>query len=62
MSRNLCLLNREFLKAEYLLKQRKISEASQLLNHTINKNSALKIVPLISLRRVILLLKMKKLR
>ena len=51
---------KQFLKAEYLLKQRKISEASQLLNHTINKNVALKIVPLISLRRAILLLKMKK--
>ena len=51
---------KEFLKAEYLLKQRKISESSQLLHHTINKNSGLKIIPLISLRRVILLLKMKK--
>ena len=51
---------KQFLKAEYLLKQRKISEASQLLNHTIDKNSAIKIIPLISLRRAILLLKMKK--
>ena len=51
---------KQFLKAEYLLKQRKISESSQLLHHTINKNSGLKIIPLISLRRVILLLKMKK--
>ena len=51
---------KQFLKAEYLLKQRKISEASQLLNDTIDKNSAIKIIPLISLRRAILLLKMKK--
>ena len=51
---------KQFLKAEYLLKQRKISEASQLLNHTIDKNSAIKIIPLISLRRATLLLKMKK--
>tara|TARA_B100000003_G_scaffold205309_1_gene218719 strand:+ start:170 stop:2020 length:1851 start_codon:yes stop_codon:yes gene_type:complete len=51
---------KQFLKAEYLLKQRKISEASQLLNHTIEKNSAIKIIPLISLRRATLLLKMKK--
>ncbi len=51
---------KQFLKAEYLLKQRKISEASQLLNHTIDDNSTLKIIPLISLRRAILLLKMKK--
>ena len=28
----------QFLKAEYLLKQRKISEASQKLNHTIDNN------------------------
>ena len=51
---------KQFLKAEYLLKQRKISEASQLLSHIIDKNSNLKIIPLISLRRAILLLKMKK--
>jgi len=51
---------KQFLKAEYLLKQRKISEASQLLNYTIDENSALKIIPLISLRRAILLVKMKK--
>ena len=51
---------KQFLKAEYLLKQRKISEASQLLKHTLDKNGALKIIPLISLRRAILLLKMKK--
>ena len=51
---------KQFLKAEYLLKQRKISEASQLLNHTIDKNSTLKIIPMISLRRAILLVKMKK--
>ena len=51
---------KQFLKAEYLLKQRKISEASQLLNNTIDKYSTLKIIPLISLRRAILLVKMKK--
>ena len=51
---------KQFLKAEYLLKQRKISEASQLLNHAIDKNSNLKIIPLISLRRAILLVKLKK--
>ncbi len=50
----------QFLKAEYLLKQRKISEASQLLNHVINQNNNLKIIPMISLRRAILLVKMKK--
>ena len=51
---------KQFLKAEYLLKQRKISEASQLLKHTIDKNNTLKIIPMISLRRAILLVKMKK--
>ena len=51
---------RQFLKAEYLLKQGKISEASQLLHYIIDKNSKLKIAPMISLRRAILLLKMKK--
>ena len=37
----------KFLKAEYFLKQRKISEASQLLNHIIDQNHNLKIIPMI---------------
>ena len=51
---------KQFLKTEYLLKQRKISEASQFLSHIIDKNSNLRIIPMISLRRAILLMKMKK--
>jgi len=51
---------KQFLKAEYLLKQRKISEASQLLNYIIDSKNDLKIIPMISLRRAILLVKMKK--
>tara|TARA_Y100001970_G_scaffold90730_1_gene114445 strand:- start:5009 stop:6859 length:1851 start_codon:yes stop_codon:yes gene_type:complete len=49
----------KFLEAEYLLKQRKISEASHLLNYIIDQNQNLKIIPMISLRRAILLVKMK---
>ena len=51
---------KQFLKAEYLLKQRKINEASQLLSYVINNQSNQKIVPMISLRRAVLLFKMKK--
>ncbi len=51
---------KQFLKAEFLLKQRKLTEANQLLKYIINKNSVLKIAPMITLRRAILLVKMKK--
>ncbi len=51
---------KKFLEAELLLKQRKIFEASQLLDLIINENYDLKIIPLISLRRAILLMRMQK--
>ena len=50
----------EFLKSEYLLKQGKISEASQLLDYIIKNNKDLELVPLISLRRAIVLMRLKK--
>ncbi len=51
---------KQFLRSEYLLKQRKTNEASQLLDFIIKENYDLKIIPMISLRRAILLKKMKK--
>ena len=50
----------EFLKSEYLLKQGKISEASQLLDYIIKNNLNIELVPLISLRRAIVLMRLKK--
>jgi len=50
----------EFLKSEYLLKQGKIAEASQLLDYIIKNNKDLELVPLISLRRAIVLMRLKK--
>ena len=50
----------EFLKSEYLLKQGKISEASQLLDYIIKNNKDSELVPLISLRRAIVLMRLKK--
>jgi len=50
----------EFLKSEYLLKQGKISEASQLLDYIIKNNLDIDLVPLISLRRAIVLMRLKK--
>ena len=50
----------EFLKSEYLLKQGKISEASQLLDYIIKNNKDLKLAPLISLRRATVLMRLKK--
>ena len=50
----------EFLKSEYLLKQGKISEASQLLDYIIKNNLDIELVPLISLRRAIVLMRLKK--
>jgi len=49
-----------FLKSEHLLKQGKISEANQLLDHIIKNNKDLVLVPLISLRRAIVLMRLKK--
>jgi len=50
----------EFLKSEYLLKQGKISEASQLLDYIIKNNKDSELVPLISLRRATVLMRLKK--
>ena len=50
----------EFLKSEYLLKQGKISEASQLLDYIIKNNKDLELAPLISLRRATVLMRLKK--
>ena len=50
---------KKFLKSEFLLKQRKITEASQLLDYIIKNNNELELTPLISLRRAILLMKLK---
>ncbi len=50
---------KDFLKSEFLLKQRKISEASQLLDYIIKNNEELELTPLISLRRAILLMRLK---
>jgi predicted negative regulator of RcsB-dependent stress response len=49
-----------YLKSESLLKQRKISEANQLLKNIIKQNEGQKIFPLLSLRRAIILTKLDK--
>ena len=51
---------KKFLNAEYLIKQRKLAEASQLLAQIIDKNNNLEIIPLVTLRRAIILMRMKK--
>ena len=50
----------KFLKSEFLLKQRKIAEASQLLDYIIKNNEDIELIPLISLRRAIILMRLKK--
>ena len=40
----------------YLIKQRKLAEASQLLAQIIDKNNNLEIIPLVTLRRAIILM------
>ena len=50
----------EYLKSEYFLKQRKISEASEHLDYIIKNNEHLDLIPLISLRRAIVLMGLKK--
>ena len=50
---------KKFLKSEFLLKQRKVTEASQLLDYIIKNNTGLELTPLISLRRAILLMRLK---
>ena len=50
---------KKFLKSEFLIKQRKITEASQLLDYIIKNNNGLELTPLISLRRAILLMRLK---
>ena len=51
---------KKFLKSEFLLKQRKIAEASQLLDYIIKSNKDIDLIPLISLRRAIVLMRLKK--
>jgi len=50
----------EFLKSEYFLRQRKISEASEQLDYIIKNNEHLELIPLISLRRAVVLMRLKK--
>ena len=49
-----------FLKSESLLKQRKVVEANQLLAHIKSSNNSKNIAPLLSLRRAIILTRLKK--
>ena len=49
-----------FLKSESLLKQRKVFEANQLLSHIKKNNNNKTISPLLSLRRAIILARLKK--
>ena len=51
---------KEFLKIEYLLKQRKIYEANQKLEFVINNNKNSKLTPTLLLRRALILLKTKQ--
>ena len=50
----------DFLKSESLLKQRKVFEANQLLVHIKSSNNSKNIAPLLSLRRAIILKRLKK--
>ena len=50
----------DFLKSESLLKQRKVFEANQLLVHIKSSNNSKNISPLLSLRRAIILTRLKK--
>tara|TARA_B100000579_G_scaffold426253_1_gene433180 strand:- start:85 stop:1944 length:1860 start_codon:yes stop_codon:yes gene_type:complete len=50
----------DYLKSEFLLKQRKIAEASQLLDYIINNNKNIDLIPMVSLRRAIILMRLKK--
>jgi len=50
----------KYLKSESLLKQRKISEANQLLKYIIKQNEEQKLFPLLCLRRTIILTKLDK--
>ena len=51
---------KEFLKIEYLLKQRKIYEANQKLEFVINNNKNSKLTPTLLLRKALILLKTKQ--
>ena len=51
---------KEFLKIEYLLKQRKIYEANQKLEFIINNNKNSKLTPTLSLRKALILLTIKQ--
>jgi len=51
---------KEFLKIEYLLKQRKIYEANQKLELVINNNKNSKLIPTLSLRKALILLTIKQ--
>ena len=51
---------KEFLKIEYLLKQRKIYEANQKLEFVINNNKNSKLIPTLSLRKALILLTIKQ--
>ena len=50
----------DFLKSESLLKQRKVFEANQLLVHIKSSNNSKNIAPLLSLRKAIILTRLKK--
>ena len=50
----------DFLKSESLLQQRKVFEANQLLVHIKSSNNSKNIAPLLSLRRAIILTRLKK--
>ncbi|OUW80230.1 MAG: hypothetical protein CBD77_00870 [bacterium TMED217] len=50
----------DYLKSEFLLKQRKIVEASQLLDYIIKNNKNIDLIPMVSLRRSIILMRLKK--
>ena len=49
-----------YLKSESLLKQRKVSEANQLLKYIVKQYKGQEIFPLLSLRRAIILTKLGK--
>ena len=51
---------KNYLRSESLLKQRKIFEANQLLEYIQNNNKKQTISPLISLRRSIILIRLRK--
>ena len=50
----------DYLKSEFLLKQRKLAEANQLLDYIIKNNKNIDLIPMVSLRRAIILMRLKK--